>query len=84
MEFDCGLLGDLKAFPERATFQSAGWLDRLPPRCLIHFDDGMSQSQERQRFAKMIASPSIWGELFPPGQDPILNDGARPDGCDVP
>jgi hypothetical protein len=37
--FDCGFLGTLKAFPERANFQSAGWLDRVPPQRLIHFDD---------------------------------------------
>ena len=77
-------MGYVKAFPERATFQSAGWLDRLPPQRLIHFDDWKSESQEGQRFAKVIASPSIWEEIFPPGQDPIHKDGARSDGRDVP
>jgi 5,6-dimethylbenzimidazole synthase len=62
-------VGYVREFPDRPILASADWLQRLPPRSLIHLDSwddaGERNSASAQSLLKKIDDHSIWLSIFP-------------------
>jgi 5,6-dimethylbenzimidazole synthase len=58
-------MGYVRNFPERPVLESEGWLNRLPPQNLIHFDDWTEDCSRRPAFCELLADSAIWREIFP-------------------
>jgi 5,6-dimethylbenzimidazole synthase len=58
-------IGYVREFPARPLLETSQWVDRLPPRSLLHFDDWNRTATDADTLAAAVESPRIWSEIFP-------------------
>lgn len=57
-------MGYVAQFPSRPIFQTQGWLDRISPRRLLHFDDWEGSCPASDPLSELVDSPAIWREIL--------------------
>lgn len=72
-------IGYVREFPTRPLLESAGWLDRLPPRSLLHFDSWQAQGDDSE-LLRSIEEADTWRDVFTDREPPPLRTATPPTG----
>jgi 5,6-dimethylbenzimidazole synthase len=60
-------VGYAKSFPRRPVLETTGWVPRIPPRRLLHFESWLDEGAATNgAVAQMVREAVIWRNVLPP------------------